>query len=293
MLRRALVIVAASLIVSTAVARSPLDARAQQAQPALAPGTSVTLPGVRLWVRDSGGSGAPVVLLHASTGTSDAWEHQFQEFARAGYRVIAPDRRGAGSSVADPATGPQPGTAADDLQALAAHLRLGRFHLVGLAGGGFIALDYAASFPDRLSSLVVAASTGGLEDKVMADARQSIRWPGFDSLDATFREVGPSYRVEHPDGVARWAAIERRAQPTSAAQPMRTRQTLAKIEAIKTRTLIIAGGADLIAPPALMRMWAGHIAGAKFVVIPEAGHAVAWERPEQFNREVLAFLGQR
>jgi hypothetical protein len=34
------------------------------------------LPGVRLWLTDSGGSGEPVVLLHPNTGTSEIWEPQ-------------------------------------------------------------------------------------------------------------------------------------------------------------------------------------------------------------------------
>jgi hypothetical protein len=55
-------------------------------------------------------------------------------FARAGYRVIAFDRRGFGKSIADPATGPQRGTIAGDLDALADHLKLDRFHLLGVAG---------------------------------------------------------------------------------------------------------------------------------------------------------------
>jgi pimeloyl-ACP methyl ester carboxylesterase len=31
----------------------------------------------------------------------------------------------------------------------------GRFHLLGVAGGGFIAMDYAAWRPERLRSLIV------------------------------------------------------------------------------------------------------------------------------------------
>ena len=60
-----------------------------------------------------------------------------------GYRVITYDRRGFGRSTVDPA-GPQPGTGADDLLALATHLGLDRFHLVGTAAGGIVALDFAA-----------------------------------------------------------------------------------------------------------------------------------------------------
>src|SRR5205814_1642197 len=144
---------------------------------------------------------------------------------------------------------------------------------------------------ERLRSLVVGASTGSIEDKEMVAARDAIRMPGFDNLPADFREVGPSYRIEHPDGVARWIAIEQRAQQRgAAAQPMRSPQTLAKIERIATPALVIAGGADLIAPPGLMRGWSRHLPNAEFVTIADAGHALAWERAEEFSQRVLEFL---
>ena len=149
-----------------------------------------SLPGVRLWFTDTGGSGEPIVLMHAITGTSESWAPQIGAFSKAGYRVIAFDRRGWGRSQADPATGPQPGHAADDLHALADFLALGRFHLVGVAGGGFVALDYAAAHPERLSSLVVAASTGSVSDKEIQDVIARIEIPGIRSLAGSFPRGG-------------------------------------------------------------------------------------------------------
>src|SRR5213594_4685590 len=123
-------------------------------------GRYADLPGVRLWFTDTGGSGMPVVLLHANTGNSDSWQYNIPAFEKAGYRVITFDRRGWGRSMAEPSSGPQPGSVAEDLQALANFLGLEKFHLVGIAGGGFVALDYVLTHPERLISLVIAASTG-------------------------------------------------------------------------------------------------------------------------------------
>jgi pimeloyl-ACP methyl ester carboxylesterase len=50
----------------------------------------------------------------------------------------------------------------DDLLGLLDALKLNRVHLVATAGGGSVAFDFALSFPDRLRSLVVADSIGGL-----------------------------------------------------------------------------------------------------------------------------------
>ncbi|MGH7872108.1 MAG: alpha/beta fold hydrolase, partial [Candidatus Binatia bacterium] len=114
------------------------------------------LPGVRLWYTDSG-SGAPVVLLHANTGNADSWQYNIPGLVEAGYRIITFDRRGWGRSTASSNSGPQPGTIAEDLYALVQYLEIDRFHLVGVAGGGFAAYDYVLWHPERLLSLVIAA----------------------------------------------------------------------------------------------------------------------------------------
>src|SRR5262245_42802941 len=80
------------------------------------------LPAVRLSYRDSGGSGVPVVLLHAATGSSRVWEHQEAAFSAAGYRVIAYDRRGFGRTAVNASAAPA--TGADDLHALMEFLRI-------------------------------------------------------------------------------------------------------------------------------------------------------------------------
>ena len=132
-------------------------------------GTHADLPGVKLWFTDTGGSGAPIVLLHPNTGTVEIWQPQIAAFAAAGYRVIAFDRKGWGKSVADPASGAGPGSIAGDLDALGIYLKLDKFHLLGIAGGGFVALDYAAWRPEKLRGLIVGGSTGSFEDKEIAD----------------------------------------------------------------------------------------------------------------------------
>src|ERR1700722_16362966 len=96
----------------------------------------VTVPGARIFYRDSGGKGVPVILLHAATGSSRVWEYQIPAFVAAGYRVIAFDRRGWGRTTIT-STESQPGTAAEDLLGLLDQLTLDRVHVVGTAAGGF------------------------------------------------------------------------------------------------------------------------------------------------------------
>jgi pimeloyl-ACP methyl ester carboxylesterase len=256
-----------------------------------AAGRYVELPGVKLWITDTGGAGTPIVLLHANTGTSESWEAQAAAFARQGYRVIAFDRRGWGKSQADPATGPQPGTVAGDLDALADYLRLDKFHLVGVAGGGFVSLDYAAWRPERLRSLVVAASTGQFAEKEMRDFTARVEIPELRKQAAVYREVGPSYRGANPEGTRRWIEIDEHAQqPGAPSQPLRTPNTFAKLAAVTMPVLVMAADADLLAPPALIRAWATHLKDYEWAAVPDSGHAIAWEHPDVFNTHVLAFV---
>jgi pimeloyl-ACP methyl ester carboxylesterase len=263
---------------------------ARQAAPARE--TYAQLAGVRLWYTDTGGSGAPVVFMHAATGSSSVWEHQIPPFTAAGYRVIAFDRRGWGRSVIDSA-GVQPGTAADDLQGLLDHLGIDRVHLVGTAAGGFAALDYAVSFSSRLRSLVVANSIGGIQDEDYLELGRRLRPPQFDALPPEIRELGPSYRAANPEGTRRWVELERASRrdgPRAPAQPLRNRLTFALVEGIKVPTLLLTGDADLYAPPPILRLFATRIKGSESVIVPEAGHSSYWEQPEIFNRAVLEFI---
>ena len=117
--------------------------------------------------------------------------------------------------------------------------------------------------------------------------------PDFQRVPGVLREVGATYLGTDPEGVARWIAIEHHAKQDGAlAQPLRTPNTYAKIASIACPALVIAAGADLYAPPPLMRLWAAHLAGHEWHELPYAGHAINWEEPAAFNALVLGFLGR-
>jgi pimeloyl-ACP methyl ester carboxylesterase len=220
------------------------------------------------------GTGVPIVFLHAGSGSSALWQAQVDFFAGAGYRCIAYDRRARAA-------------AADELEALASELGLDRFHLVGTAAGGIVAVDYALSFPQRLRTLVVANSIFGIQDKAYVAAMRRLRpSPQFDALPVEVRELGPSYRAANPDGARRWAEASRHATPQATHNPI----TFAALETIRAPTLLLTGDADLYMPPSLLREVAAHIKGCRTIVVPECGHSAFWEQPEIFNREVLEFL---
>jgi pimeloyl-ACP methyl ester carboxylesterase len=204
------------------------------------------------------------------------WEHQVAAFTGAGYRFIAYDRR------------PE-GVAVDDLEALAGHLALDRFHLVGTAAGGIVAVDYALSFPQRLRSLVIANSIVGVQDEEYVEITRRLRpAPEFSAIPAEIRELGPSYRATNAAGTKRWKELARHTTP----QATKNRVTYAALATIKTPTLLLTGDADLYAPPPVLRLFAARFPNCESVVVPECGHSAFWEQPEAFNRAVLDFLSK-
>jgi len=266
-----------------------------QSPPAAGPAVResyLSLPGAKLFYRDTGGNGVPVVLLHSATGSSLVWEYQIPAFTAAGFRVIAFDRRGWGRTEIEDA-GPQVRTAAGDLLALVNSLGIERLHLVGTAAGGFVAFDFALSFPDRVRSLVVANSIGGVEDPEFIELGKRMRPQPFESLPPDVRELSPEYRASQPDGTKRWLDLEKISRPLGPAappQPLRNRMTFALLENLMVPTMLITGGADLYAPPAVLRLFAKHIKGAETLIVPQAGHSAYWEQPDVFNRAVLDFM---
>jgi pimeloyl-ACP methyl ester carboxylesterase len=255
----------------------------------------VDLPGGRLWYRDSGGRGIPVIFLHARTGSILAWEHQLTVFSGAGFRVIAYDRLGHGRSEIKPSAA-QAGTAADDLEVLVNVLHLDRFHLVGTAAGGIVSFDYALSFPHRLRSLVIANSVGGVQDEdYLALGRRLRPSPQFDALPPEFRELGPSYRAGNPEGTKRWMKVEEQSRSKDrpvTSERMRNRITWSQLESLQIPTLLLTGDADLYTPPSVLELFSRRIKTSTTVILPGVGHSAYWEQPELFNQAVLEFIRQ-
>jgi len=249
----------------------------------------IDVPGARLWYWDTGGTGRPVILLHAGTHSAAGWVYQQPAFADAGYRVIAYSRRGYyRSEVLD--SGEQ-STVADDLHGLVQHLKLDTVDLVAAAQGGFVALDYALAYPDRVRSLAVISSYMGITDTDYAEVNARLRPPFFANLPHDFQELSPSYRAGNPAGHAAWIALEKQAIPGKRVNPtLKQKLTWAKLESIKHPALLMTGDSDLYTPPSLLRMQAQHLPHAEVHIVREAGHSPYWEQPVVFNQILLAFL---
>lgn len=246
--------------------------------------SSVDLPAGNVFYRDSGGSGTPVVFLHAASGNSALWEHQIPAITDAGFRFVALDHLAAARGSNSTAL----------LDALLAHLKIECCHLLGTAAGGGAALQFALAHPEKIRCLVVANSIGFVLDREYLDMSNRIRpAPKFNDLPLDFRELGPSYRAIEPEGVARWLALSKQGQRSKGARKENggnVEVTWAKLETLKMPALLVTGDADLYTPPSVLRMFAQRMPHAELAIIPETGHSSYWENPSAFNATVLAFL---
>lgn len=251
----------------------------------------VAVEGAQLEYWDTGGPGAPIILLHAATGSAESWIYQQPVFADAGYRVIAYSRRGHGRSTSEPLD-PQPAHAAD-LHALMQELNIPRAHIVSTAAGSIVAADFALSYPERIQSIVFAASLISFRDPLVADARHRLSLEEVRRLPPAVLELSASYRYANPEGAARWAEIESRAHhPDAPAVPALNQVTFEALAQLETPMLLMGGDADLYLPPSLLQDLAARLPSAQVVLLRGAAHAVFWEQPRAFNDAVLEFLTQ-
>ncbi|TYK44335.1 alpha/beta fold hydrolase [Actinomadura decatromicini] len=259
--------------------------------PPQAPATEgyAPVPGGRVWYWDTGGHGTPIVLLHAYSGSAESWPYQQPYLAKAGFRVIGYSRRGHFKSDAPPAD--NPGTGAGDLHALVEHLGIRKFHAVGVAAGGGVALDYALSHPERLLGLVISGSLTGAQDQDYKDMLKRLRPPGFAEMPADFIELGPSYRAVNVAGTAAWVDIHHRARNSTVDQGNENTFTWADVkQRVRVPTLLLWGDADLYSPPSVQRIMASHFRDVETVVANECGHAPQWERSDVYNPVLRAFV---
>lgn len=118
-----------------------------------------------LWLhyRDEG-EGEPLVLLMGFGAPLQGWDPQIPALSRR-FRVIRIDNRGVGRS--DKPLGPYSvAQLVGDTIGLLDHLGIAKAHLVGLSMGGMAAMECAARHPERVRSLVLAATTAAADAKL-------------------------------------------------------------------------------------------------------------------------------
>lgn len=119
----------------------------------------VALDDVTMSYLERPGSGPVVMLVHGFSANKDTWL-RFAAELPADYRIIAPDLAGHGDTPAPSGGDFNLIRQADRLHALAAHLKIEKFHILGSSMGGAISAIYATRYPQQIASLTLMNAAG-------------------------------------------------------------------------------------------------------------------------------------
>ena len=275
--------------------------------------------GVRLAVRDQGAidAEATIVLLHGLCLEQGSWAGQIRDLTRrwgARIRIISYDHRGHGRSDSAPTSSYVVEQLAADLANVLSALDVtGPLTLVGHSMGGMVALAYLGLPPaDRPVEphgvVLVATAAGRLAEHGVARLLAS---PATDVL-CKFATRAPQRAVRaltKPVRAAMALQVGDHARATLAAlfetamaaaslttavgflPGLRSYDQFSTLAAIRARTTIISGGADLLTPPSHSRDMADAIPGATHVHIPTAGHMLPHEASEEVSDAISRMIG--
>ncbi|MBC9035010.1 alpha/beta hydrolase [Sphingomonas sp. JC676] len=289
----------------------------------------IPLPtGVELDVAIAGSPANPaIILLHGFPESHRTWRHQIPALARDHY-VIAPDQRGfARSSKPEGVENYAPARPVADLLALADHIGVGRFTLVGHDWGGAIAWMAALQNPDRISRLVIVNAPHPLvfQRSLFDDAEQraasqyirAFRNPDIDRHIAALGVEGffDTTFVRHADPALlapeRAAYIDEWSQPgamtamlnwyrASAIQvpaidenPERPAWLDAPFPPITQPTLVIWGMQDKALLPSQLDGLDALVTDLTIVRVEDGGHFVPWDKPEAVTAAMREWLAAR
>jgi len=257
-----------------------------------------TLNGIEIAYTDER-EGTALLLVHGFPLNRLAWIKQWAGL-KASHRVIAPDLRGFGESGAT--NGPVAMSRyAEDLMSLIHHLRLGPVTLVGHSMGGYIALAFAAAYPQALHGLVLVSTKSAADNLEVAAARRKlaerVREEGvgivIDDMAPRMLSAGNA-NTSMAEEVRGLMAPSKPLGIISALQGMADRPNMAsRLGLIRVPTLVISGTEDAVIPPSESEALAKAIAGAQLELIPNGGHLVAFECAEAFNKALSDWMAAR
>jgi pimeloyl-ACP methyl ester carboxylesterase len=190
---------------------------------------------------------------------------------------------------------------AGDLHALLKKLATGPVVLVGHSMGGYVALAFARQFPEMLTGLVLVSTKAGKDTAEVATSRRAtaekVQAEGVHVVvdpmaakmlasgnhdESLVGQVRGLMSSSHSVGVS-GALLGMAERPDSTAL----------LAEIVVPTLVITGTEDAVMPREESEKLAHGIRGSQLRAISLAGHLVAFEQPDEFNRVLKEWLSQK
>ncbi|HEX8566093.1 MAG TPA: alpha/beta fold hydrolase [Pyrinomonadaceae bacterium] len=250
--------------------------------------------GVRLRYAEQGApDGQTIILLH---GYGDSWFSYSRVLSQldAKYRVFTLDQRGHGDSDR-PEKGYKFDDFASDVVAFMDAKNIKRAVVVGHSMGSFVAQGVALAAPERVEKLVLIGTATTVKNdavfelqKAIVELRDSVP-PEF-VRDFVVSTSSPTLPKDFLDGAIAAAGKLPARVWRETMTGMMAADYKAKLDRIKAPTLIIWGDKETIFLRSEQDLLKAKISDSVLNVYPGTGHSPHWERPEQFAKDLEAFM---
>lgn len=268
---------------------------------------AVASDGVRLYY-ETVGEGEPIVFVHEFAGNCRSWESQVRHFSRQ-YQCVVYNARGyPPSEVPEEVSAYSQAQAVRDIASVMDALGLDKAHIVGLSMGGFATLHFGLTFPERALSLTVAGVGYGAEPEKRIQFRHEAEVCAAALLDMGMEAFADQYtkgptripfKRDDPVGFAEFLRLMKTHSAKGSANTQlgvqRERPSLYELQSELSRmtvpALILNGDEDwpCLAPGLMLKRT---IPSAALSVLPNCGHTINLELPDEFNRVVGDFINR-
>lgn len=240
-------------------------------------------------IKDFGGNGDVIILLHGFLSSSRYWNHLQPYLTSAGYRIIAIDLLGFGNA-------PKPSYSSYNYQEHIAYLdvifkqlQLSKpFILIGHSMGALLATRYAVLRSDQISSLALLHPPLYKDTK---EARQSLRATGplyrF-LLDSKYRRFG--WALIKTFAFYHIAKHSRRAREGSMKNVIEVSEVFGDLEKVETKTLLLVGLKDR--PEYNFNIQAAQLSDSVTVITRNVSHHSPTAKPLVIQKTILDFIHQ-
>lgn len=272
----------------------------------------ISIRGISLNVKVTG-RGAPVALMHGGPGADLYTMLSFKPMADQ-FTLIFYDHRCNGRSEGAEVSSLNWENLTTDADALREKLGFEKWAVLGHSFGGYVALEYALRYPQRLSHLVLV-DTGGDSRLPQEKAPQVLAQRGYspeivelcrrflngqiepDEMFPDLMKLGKAYtyhvspwQIPHMILTGLQTKLRPEALIYAASHFLKGWSVMDRLHEIQVPTLILAGREDFQFPPEHQQELAAGIPNARLVIIDRAGHNVHDEQPREVMRVVRDFL---
>lgn len=231
------------------------------------------------------GHGPAIVFAHGAGGNAAIWFNQIAHFAQT-HQVIAFDHRCFGRTPV-PEADLTVHNFRDDLLAILNELGIEQAHLVGQSMGGFTVLRTALDVPDRVLSLTMSATAGGIVNPNPTPALKHLTSTDDSNADGVKATMSAHTKtqpalmqlyesVNNFNVNFSWGRLATLLGKEDVVQ-------LEELSSVSARTLFIAGAEDPLFPAPLLESFVPHFNNARLEIVANSGHSPYFEQPQTFN----------